>query len=254
MSDAWLDAATHTYVIKGERVGRSATTLVDACFPFDAPAVIDACYGRWKRSAKYGAIIAAARSELEGKQRIAELWKQKGAVAAAKGTAVHAFAEDYMNVKRKWGSPSVKWPLAFLPEAEQIVDFVRTLETRGLPPACGPAAPYWAELIVWWEHASTNRAVVAGTIDALFRSTADRNKFTLVDWKTTHKAIEHGTLDKFSLQTSLYAEMLLQTHGIDVEDRMFIVRVRDDLDAYDCVKCTNVRAKARALLLGVKPC
>ena len=53
---------------------------------------------------------------------------------------------------------------------------------------------------------------------------------------------------KYSLQTSMYNLMLLNLHGIDVGDRMYLLRVHADRDAYELVPCRDLREEARAAL------
>ena len=53
---------------------------------------------------------------------------------------------------------------------------------------------------------------------------------------------------KYSLQTSIYNLMLAATHGIDVEERMYLVRMQADRDTYELVKCADLRHEARTVL------
>lgn len=53
---------------------------------------------------------------------------------------------------------------------------------------------------------------------------------------------------KYSLQTSIYNLMLHDTHGIDAEDRMYILRMHEDRDKYELVQCADLRSKARKAL------
>jgi hypothetical protein len=96
-----------------------------------------------------------------------------------------------------------------------------------------------------------------------------KGAYYLIDWKrTTHNHVldpnERAYGDrrglgpmnhlpdtdyhKYSLQTSAYNLMLRSTHGIDVEDRMFLVRVHEDRDTYQLVPCRDLRTEAQTML------
>lgn len=53
---------------------------------------------------------------------------------------------------------------------------------------------------------------------------------------------------KYSLQTSIYNLMLLDTHGVDVGDRMYLLRVHSDRAAYELVQCRDLRTEAKVAL------
>ena len=53
---------------------------------------------------------------------------------------------------------------------------------------------------------------------------------------------------KYSLQTSIYNLMMLNTHGIDAGDRMFLLRMHSDRAAYELVQCRDLRDEAREAL------
>ena len=46
---------------------------------------------------------------------------------------------------------------------------------------------------------------------------------------------------KYSLQTSIYNLMLHNAHGIDVGERMYLLRMHEDRAAYELVKCRDLR-------------
>jgi hypothetical protein len=52
----------------------------------------------------------------------------------------------------------------------------------------------------------------------------------------------------YSLQTSVYNLMFLDTHNIDVADRMYLLRCHSDRPAYELVKCGDLRAEAKTIL------
>ena len=117
------------------------------------------------------------------------------------------------------------------------------------------------------------RSISAGQIDALYVD--KRGLHYLFDFKRTAK---HHKLDpkekgfapgrgqppacglgpmahlpdthfqRYSLQTSIYNLMLANTHGVDVGDRMYILRMHADREAYELVQCADLRAEAREAL------
>ena len=42
--------------------------------------------------------------------------------------------------------------------------------------------------------------------------------------------------------------MLMHSHGLDVGDRLFLVRMHEDRDSYQVVQCYDWRSVARSLL------
>ena len=106
----------------------------------------------------------------------------------------------------------------------------------------------------------------AGQIDGLMKDSDGR--YYIVDWKRskhilkptvaafnhetgTHpitKHIPNTDFHKYSLQLSLYATMLPECHGIDVEDRLYLVRMHPDLETYELTKCTDYRHEASQIL------
>ncbi len=237
-----FDAESHTYTIDGSVAPRSVTTLVKTQFPFNANAIIAANYRKWKETDKYAELCIG--SDAEGMVAIAAHWTKKGNDAAAMGTEIHAWAETWINLKQKWGSPSVPLFLVAQPrESAQVVDFVAFAEHKGI--AGVPTFSYAAELIVWWKTQDGSLAL-AGTIDALFRDT--QSNYYIVDWKRTARAITGTRLKQYSLQLSIYAILLKQSRNIDVHDNLYLVRLSPDTATYELTKCTDLRGWARLLL------
>ena len=126
--------------------------------------------------------------------------------------------------------------------------------------------PYATELLVW--YTVNNQIVSAGQVDAVMRS-RDTDAFFLIDWKRVSskrkltadepsfqdrcgfgdcKDIPDTHFHKYSLQCSIYAIMLMHSHGFDVGDRMFLVRMHVDRDSYELVQCCDWRRVAQSLL------
>ena len=53
---------------------------------------------------------------------------------------------------------------------------------------------------------------------------------------------------QYSLQTSIYAELLKSSHGIDVGTNLYLVRVHEGLESYELVRCTDLRDEAIEIL------
>lgn len=134
-------------------------------------------------------------------------------------------------------------------EARQITEFLDS--AHGL-------MPYRTEFPTWW--ACGGVPVAAGMVDALFVNGA--GEFVLVDWKCVATPMERSsgtgsglarhlpdsTFSKYSLQASLYSEMLRHSHDIDVGSRMMLVVVHASQESHRVVKCMDLRAEARAIL------
>jgi hypothetical protein len=113
--------------------------------------------------------------------------------------------------------------------------------------------------------------VSAGQIDALYVDTA--GLYYLIDFKRVESKnildpskaatrrgfkgacglppIDHvpdTNYQHYSLQTSIYNLMLLDTHGIDVGDRMYLLRMHSDREKHELVPCADLRAEAKLLL------
>ena len=136
--------------------------------------------------------------------------------------------------------------------------------TRGL-------RPVRTEVCVGWR--ADGRSVSAGQIDALyvdkhgqhylfdFKRVAKNHKLDpkekgFTPGRGTPPACGLGPMahlpdthyQKYSLQTSIYNLMLANTHGVDVGDRMYLLRMHADRNAYELVQCRDLRAEAREAL------
>ena len=61
-------------------------------------------------------------------------------------------------------------------------------------------------------------------------------------------AIPDTHYHRYSLQCSLYAEMLAYSYRIDVGDRLYLVRMHADRVSYEIVRCCNWRSVATQVL------
>lgn len=258
---------------------------------FNATRTVETYYDRWKaeRDPRYWPIISeyVERGDDEGaKLAIANSWTAAGHEAKTLGTALHLYAELRMNqADATFGAPVAPSTIeparpSYDPKiASEVEQFERFLQSdfaigRGL-------RPYRTELTTW--YAKDGKPVVAGQIDALFVD--DANQFYIIDWKRVAKKKDlsararHSTRrvevdggrwvykpvmgqgpaadiavtehNKYSFQTSMYAVMLKQSHGIDVGDRLYLVRMHNDRADYELIHCTDFRAQAAATIDGL---
>ena len=260
----------HLYTAYGAPVDRSVTRLIDDCFErFDAAAVAAKFYEVWKQNPCSGyhtrihALLAAGRNDAQVQGHICAGWSHLGENAARLGTAIHAHCEYIMN------GETVHWDEEIATEVAQYAAFtVSTFATqRGLE-------PYRSELCVACRGDPGRRCearsmvVSAGQIDALY--TDQEGMYYLVDFKRVHPKhpfspdavgyrgrcgvgiashLPDTRFHRYCLQTAVYNLMLVDTNGIDVGVRMFLLRLHSELaDTYELVQCLDLRAEAAALL------
>ena len=241
---------------------RSTTRLVDELFEgFDAADVLRRYYEKWKaeEDPRYYAIIRSCScddgsiDDDAAKSAIAAMWHKVGLLAASIGTELHLHLERLLNQV-----PAVP-PQAIGVEVSQFHAFQASTfyDEHEL-------VPHRSELMVWFKTGDV--LVAAGQIDALF---SGRDGFYIFDWKRVapKKEVSQSALPfqgrsgrklarevpdtphhRYSLQTSIYAEMLTFSHRIDVAGRMYLVRMHSALPTYELVCCTNYRGLARRVL------
>jgi len=256
----------HVYTLYGEAIQRSTTRVLSEFFAVvDPVANTDTYYPSWKINTKhkYYPIIrdtlAAGGDDEAAKAAIRASWEQMGAEAAL-GTALHLHCEYDLNGEALQPSSEIS------KEISQFESFKSSawVTSRGLQPVR-------TELCVGWRE--DGRSISAGQIDALY---VDRDGlYYLFDFKRVAKnhklnvkelgfrasrdaepACGLGELahlpdthfQRYSLQTSIYNLMLLNLHGIDVGDRMYLLRMHADRAAYELVQCRDLRPEARVAL------
>lgn len=172
-----FDETNHKYTVDGETDILSVTELVGTIYPFDAPAV-------------------AAKLAERGR-KTAEEWLAEWQYAADRGTRTHAVAEAC--VRHKARPVGLKSEQPYYEAAKRAVaEMRRAVLARGLKFRAN------AELRV-----GTRLANVAGTIDLLVD--LGDNHWLLLDYKTCDK-LPQEKLDKYSLQLSLYKQILLKEY------------------------------------------
>lgn len=254
-----FDPQTHTYTVTrddvAEEVPVSVTSFSKRYFKsFDATAVIDKNYDKWKNDtdSKYYSVIHAAlnsgASEDQAKLAIAGLWSSKAEKASREGTAMHSDAEFLLNGMEVADSKEMrllrKWRAEFQPHMKWT--------------------PERTEWKLWWEDERCDgRVLVAGTLDLLMRSETT-DEYALVDFKRTdptpkyaggpqnllgpHQGakfhpgfadsplgeVENNDFGKYSMQLNILAMMLQEKYGIVVKHK-FLLQMHPDLDAAHCV-------------------
>ena len=245
----------HVYAWKtvdGEWVNmpRSVSGILSDIFPpFNAKKVISNCFDAWNRTGRYKDVMARYNthelSRSEAESEIEREWER----GRDKGTQLHAILELHINTR---GLKSHVDPCdEFESELGQFVEWASTQ----------PFTPFRTELSVAWTE--QDMPVCGGQIDFLGRF--EDGTYVMIDWKRVnkplgpdermfgtalapHQHIPNSSYHKYSLQQSFYAEMMMHTHGYDVGDNMFLLRLHPDCKHAEFVRCINYRATARKLL------
>ena len=272
--DIWFDEATHTYTYRGVQVEKSCTPLVSENFEiFDAWGTVRTFYERWKlhQDARYWDIIARTYAETdedrisddEAQRRIVARWEALADDASRKFTLLHMYCERVLNVAPE--NPPIAMA-GFVDIAHEVAQHAAFMRSDFI--AHFSLSPYATELLVW--YTVNDEVVSAGQVDAVMRS-RETGVFFLIDWKrvnSKHKLTADETcfgdrygwgycweipdthFHTYSLQCSIYATMLMHSHGLDVGDRICLVRMHEDRDSYQIVQCYDWRSVARSLLQG----
>lgn len=230
----------HRYLYKGVVVPLSITSIGksdDDLFVSDD--VITKCYAGWKHgSGIYHDIIVRCGCREDAVAEIKALW----ATASVYGTLLHETIEFACN-SCDWKYYEFSIPPEIAAEYKLWQGWTRSpfVTDVGL-------APYRTE----WPLALVvnDVAIVAGMPDCVF---VDRSGlYYLLDWKRVvpTKSLAPGTADhtKFSNQLSNYANLLKLYVGIDVGDRLYVVRMYAGLENAEVVKCTDLRDETGEVL------
>jgi hypothetical protein len=250
----------HKYTVTRDGVAEEApvsvTSFAKRYFKsFDATAVIDKNYDKWKSDtgSKYYSLIHATlstgASEDQAKFAIANLWSSKAEKASHEGTSMHSDAEFLLNGLEVADSKEMqllrKWRKEFQPHMKWV--------------------PERTEWKLWWEDARCDGAVlVAGTLDLLMRSETT-DEYALVDFKRTNPApkytggppnllgphqgakfhpgyadaplgeLENNDFGKYTMQLNILAIMLQEKYGIVVKNT-FLLQMHPGLDEAHCVQ------------------
>lgn len=137
--------------------------------------------------------------EAVGEERATEI----GRKAAARGTKLHQFCEDYLN------------------ELNPKLDAFDKFAYNGLVPELDRIEPIAIE-----EQSYSIKLRVAGTMDCLgYYTTKDgQRKLCIIDFKTTSGLKHDGEFDSYWLQCSAYAAMVFEHRGLVVPDLLIIMQ------------------------------
>lgn len=262
-----FEEADHKYTVHGGSVDRSTTrVLADYFEQFDPVENTLKYYDRWRTNpehkyyARIHEVLDAGGSAEDARAAIRGDWTKLGEAASRLGTLFHLYAEFVENDEID------EAPTDAFSEISHEVRQYHAFKESEWATSLG-LEPVRTELCVF--HRVANLNVCAGQVDMLYRGSD--GLYYLMDWKRTAK---HHTLNasdkayadrrglgpmahlpdtdfqRYSLQTSTYNRMLFTTHGIDVGERMFLVRVHADRGEYELVKCRDLRVEAQAMLDG----
>ena len=134
--------------------------------------------------------------------------------------------------------------------------------------------PFRTELSVGFRLNNVN--ICAGQIDIIYQATKSpyEGQYFLIDFKrvqVTHsldpdergyvdwmgrermgkcgmEALPDTAFTRYSLQTAAYAVMLRTTHKLNVGPRMYLLRLHSDREAFELIKCRDLRSEAREML------
>jgi hypothetical protein len=226
-----FDEDLHVYFVDGARYPTSVSGVVHQFFPsFDAAACVDKYYDKWRsdKQSRYYQFIAYLENVLQlpthaAKAEIALNWNSSGKKASGDGTATHLAIELDLNCD----------PVA--PEHKASVEFQQYEAWRLTHPTW---VPYRTEWSVFDES-----TLLCGQIDSVWQD-VNTKKFYMVDWKRVEKLEKtnnfgergyppmqkhHNTnFAHYTLQQSLYAWMLQQNYGIQIEE-MYLLQVHPSI-------------------------
>ena len=233
---------TYTHALDNTPVRTSVTGLIRDWFSnFDGPAIVHRQFGAWLKdpNGRYCALLeymtlVQKLSQEDAEKQVLALWKVKGELAAAKGTAVHQELEDYYNGTLPTPTPGTKPPNA-------VLSWLTAMEWWNVEYKLQPWRSEFKMVLTATDDDGQDFAVVAGCADMLLRDC--NGGYWLLDWKNVapkdgallgqRKApaskFQHITMcnapfdsepcDKytqFSVQTLIYAYILRKQYGLPI--------------------------------------
>jgi len=262
-----FEPVAHFYTITrdgvSERSPVSVTSFSEPYFKqFDADAVIDSNYERWKSNTntKYYSVIQATLqsggTDADAKRAIAQGWTYVGEDASREGTRMHERAEMVCNgVDVGEEDAETEMLRAWL------VDFQPAMQWK----------PWRTEWMLWWEDDRIGgHILVAGTLDLLMRSDTT-GEFALVDFKRTNPSpkyigagpnllgpcgnprfhpghaapplneVENSKYGGYCMQLNVLSKMLRERYDIDVGQNMYLLQIHRDLKSAHCIRVPSLR-------------
>ena len=214
-----FEPISHTYQIDGKETFISATTIIHKYFPeFDSDKVIQKMMKspNWKKSPYFGMSVDAIKQQ----------WEDNRVAAAAKGTQVHDWIENFYLGEFK----------APCKEAEESKSFQNFM--------CFHQDYEWKPYRTEW-RVFTEKYRVAGSIDIIFEGSGP-NKIKVYDWKNSKEIKMENRYEKgneplchlpncnyyhYSLQLNLYKWILEHHYGMEVEE-MGLIIVHENYPTY----------------------
>lgn len=227
-----FDAVEHRYFVDGCAYPTSVSGLIHDSFPqFDAPAVVNQYYERWKsdKNNKYAPLIAyltgvVGLDDELAKLEIARTWSANGSRASNAGTDTHLQIELYLNEE---------------PCVTTSSEFSQFQLWRSTHPTWEPYRTEWS---VFDED-----SLMCGQIDSLWRDVIT-GEYHMADWKRVasmdlkafrdekgfhpFESLPNTNHGHYTVQQNAYAYMLEKNYGIVVSS-LSLVQVHPDLDEYN---------------------
>lgn len=265
----------HFYTITragvSERAPVSVTSFSNPYFKqFDAYAVIDDRYYKWKSDAdsKYYLVIKEilrlGGADSDAKRAIAQNWADAGDSASKAGTKMHERAELVCNGLDVEGGDAGSDD-----GGDAEMDMLRTW-LADFQPAM-QWKPWRTEWILWWEDDRIGgHILVAGTLDLLMKSDKT-GEFALVDFKRTNPApkyrgadrnllgpcsdsrfhpayaasplgdVENSKYGSYCMQLNVLSKILSERYNIDVGHNMYLLQIHCDLQSAHCITVPPLR-------------
>jgi len=206
----------HLYRVRGDTSYTSCTTWVKSFFEkFNPDEVIDKMMSsdKWPTNKYFGMTKPAIKA----------LWSESGKKAAAFGTSMHKYIEEFYNGK--------DFPEEYPVELTYFMAFY--LDHPEL-------TPFRTEMMIYDEDIR-----ICGSVDMLFRN--EDGTFSIYDWKFSKEIQTHSYGKKglgplahmndcntthYSLQLNVYREILERKYGFVIRDMVLVFMHRDLYQSY----------------------
>ena len=234
----------HKYYLNGKQMS-SVTKLIGK---FKQP--FDSDYWSEKKANERGIL----------KEEILKEWKYKADFATQKGSAVHAFAENYL-FNKVFPFPEqemieVLGGVENMLECRAAVKTIIELFKKFYSDSYGKLVPVRAELVVGDEELG-----LCGMVDQLFWNEKS-GELEIWDWKTNKEIKEVNKwqqfkeplghldvceLNTYSLQLSLYKHIIEKNTNLKL-GKSYIVWLNENNDTYKVFKCHDFEKEVKSIL------
>jgi hypothetical protein len=283
-SEMTFDEDSHSYTYKGKRFkGKSMTGLIHDLFggePFDADVVIGRCLSGWSKKylegkpTEYPDILQRLLVRDIDTHEATELIKAEWKMSNVRGTAAHACLETHMDLYGDdWREHSFVGPHT-APYSDGIVPDLKQLDMWRTSTDSNHLVPIRTELCTVALN-DKDEPVLVGQCDVWMQNTLTK-EYVGVDLKRVKgkyalnesekpigyprtaespflKGIPNTKFYQYSAQIAGYAEMIATSHGWDVGNNMYILRVHGkDRTTYQWSKCAPLRSHMRAVIESLR--